>query len=137
MSPLKLRLHADQEQIQQALDLIPEQLENLSPLELAGLGSMIHSIYNGIENMLKQILKEEQIDLPDSTFWHRDLLEQARKEGVISGRTLESLKKYVGFRHFFVHAYSPQLDLERLRPLVQDVADMVDRFMQDLRKKWL
>jgi hypothetical protein len=51
MSPLKLRLLVKQEQIQQALDLIPEQLEDLSPLELAGLGSMIHSICNGIENI--------------------------------------------------------------------------------------
>ena len=81
MSPLKLRLHAECEQIQQALDLIPGQLDGLTPLELAGLGSMIHSIYNGMENMLKQIFKEEQINLPDSAFWHKELLERACMHG--------------------------------------------------------
>ena len=137
MSPLKLRLHAEREQIQQALDLIPGQLDELTPLELAGLGSMIHSIYNGMENMLKQIFKEERINLPDSAFWHKELLERACMEGIISEQTLEELKEYVGFRHFFVHAYCPQLDLERLRPLAEKVLAVVERFLQDLQDPWL
>jgi len=137
MSPLKKRLRAESEQIQQALDLIPAQLDGLTPLELAGLGSMIHSIYNGIENMLKQIFKEERIELLDSAFWHKELLERACKEGIISVQTLEVLKEYVSFRHFFVHAYCPKLDLERLRPLVEKAPAVVEQFLQDLQDQWL
>lgn len=137
MSPLKLRLHAEREQIHHALNLIPEQLDELTPLELAGLGSVIHSMYNGMENMLKQIFREEQIQLPDSAFWHRDLLDKACKEEIISPETLDALKEYVGFRHFFVHAYSPQLDLERLQPLVEKASGVVEQFFADLADQWL
>jgi uncharacterized protein YutE (UPF0331/DUF86 family) len=137
MSPLKKRLHAECEQIQQALELIPEQLDVLSPLELAGLGSVIHSIYNGLENMLKQIFKEERIELPDSAFWHKELLDRACRDGIISTQTLELLKEYAGLRHFFVHAYCPRLDLERLRPLVEKASYVVDQFLRDIHDKWL
>jgi uncharacterized protein YutE (UPF0331/DUF86 family) len=137
MSPLRLRLHAEIEQIQQALDMIPAKLDNLAPLELAGLGSVIHSFYNGIENMLKQIFKQEGIQLPESAFWHRDLLDRACNEKIISPQTLDALKEYLGFRHFFVHAYSPQLDLGRLRPLVEKAPAVLQEVLADLTEAWL
>ena len=58
-------------------------------------------------------------------------------EGIVSEQTLEELKEYVGFRHFFVHAYCPQLDLERLRPLAEKIQAVTEQFLQDLQDQWL
>ena len=51
------RIHAELEQIQQAIAKLPSgSLTTLSELELSGVGGIFQSIYNGIENILKQLL---------------------------------------------------------------------------------
>jgi len=39
---------------------------NKSIVELAGMGTFLHNIYTGIENILKQILSSQGIQIPNS-----------------------------------------------------------------------
>jgi len=59
MADLKECVQAEEEYIRHALGQLPtvERLSTLSELELAGTAAMLHSIYNGIENILKQTLQ--------------------------------------------------------------------------------
>lgn len=133
MSRIEEKIAAELENIEQALSHIPDGLSELSALELAGLGAVLQSIYNGVENILKQVLKDRSFELPVGSFWHRDLLLLARQAGVLRERSIELLKEYMAFRHFFAHAYALDLQLDRILPLVVGVNDMIAALKRDLR----
>jgi uncharacterized protein YutE (UPF0331/DUF86 family) len=79
-------------------------------IELAAIATFLHNIYNGIENILKQILISRGINVPKSDKWHKDLLNRSLSSGIISEELTNKLYKYLTFRHFFVHAYGFMLD---------------------------
>jgi len=69
-------------------------------IELAAMATFLHNIYNGIENILKQILISRDIMIPKSDKWHKDLLNKSLSSGIISEELLNKLYKYLTFRHF-------------------------------------
>ena len=107
---------------------------NLSPLELAGVGALIHNFYNGIENILKQIVISYDKELPHNSSWHRDLVDIATSNNIISESTAKELRRYLAFRHFFSHGYSFDLDKERIVPLVKDIQGILVFFKNDINK---
>ena len=121
MANLKEKVEAEFENIEQALNEIPAytQLPNLSILELAGVATLLHNFYNGIENVLKQIFMARNLSLPTGDAWHKDLLNNAVENQIISSRMKEILKEYLAFRHFFSHAYALDLYPQRMEPLVE------------------
>lgn len=64
------------------MDKLPKQIlaekENveiaLSNLKYAAIGTFLHNVYNGIENILKQIINAKDVEIPRSDTWHKDLL---------------------------------------------------------------
>ncbi|MEA1895242.1 MAG: hypothetical protein U9N36_08600 [Euryarchaeota archaeon] len=101
-------------------------------VELAGIGTFLHNFYTGIENILKQILHDEDIPIPFSDSWHRDMLIPASKEKIVTETTRVRLTKYLAFRHFFVHAYSFLLGERELKLLVDDVFDTHSTFKEEI-----
>ncbi len=136
MADFRQRIEAESENIQKALSRIPEakHLPKLSTLELAGVAALIHSFYNGVENILKQAVLEKGKVLPRGETWHRDLVELAASEGIISKKVHEGLKQYLAFRHFFSHAYAFELDPERLVPLVEAAPLLFESLQNDIEK---
>ena len=59
MAELKAKIEAEFENIDKVMNELtgPEDLRNLSALELAGLSALLHNFYLGMENILKQIIK--------------------------------------------------------------------------------
>ncbi|EKD29125.1 MAG: hypothetical protein ACD_79C00053G0006 [uncultured bacterium] len=96
-----------------------KDIHKLSFLEIGGVANLIHNFYNGIENILKQILKDKNISVPEGSSWHRDLIYLSSSEFCLSENTKENLTKYLSFRHFFVHNYSIDLDPHEIEPLVK------------------
>lgn len=107
---------------------------SLSPLELAGAAALLQRFYSGVENVLWQITRERGLTLPEGPSWHRDLVAQCVREGVLCTETAEELGRYLAFRHFFTHSYAVRLRPEPLEPLVRDAGDVYSRFCQDLRR---
>jgi len=134
MSDLRSRIEAEQEAVERALEALTESdpLERLSTLELAGIGALLHNVYNGIENILKQVFLAKGLTTPEGPAWHRDLLTAAQEHHILSGTTAESLKPFLAFRHFFSHAYALDLDPERIGPLVADAQAVFLGVMQDI-----
>lgn len=69
------------------------------------MATCLLNLYNGIENIFKRILNYLQISLPTTKTVHRDLLELAVKQNIISQELPEILDEYWAFRHFFIHGY--------------------------------
>lgn len=133
MANLAEHLTAELENMEGLLSRVPdaESLPGLSELELAGVAAMVHSYYNGVENLLKQVLRSQNRPLPTGESWHRDLLILAAKCGVVSQELTSRMQDYLAFRHFFAHAYAFDIDPQRLEPLVRQLGN-VD---SDLRRE--
>lgn len=94
-------------------------------IELAALAAMLHSFYNGVENLLKRIVVESGDALPEGDLWHRKLLNQAsapteHRPAVLSEELKTRLRPYLDFRHVFRHAYTFDLRWEKMCELVLD-----------------
>ena len=103
---LSKRINAELENIDEIFNELPsyEKLPNLSTLELAGAAALLHNFYNGIENILKQIFISENIEIPEGKSSHKELLESAVRNKIISNELKNSFGEYLAFRHFFSHA---------------------------------
>ena len=122
------------EQIDQLLEKYTGLLEYTekgkpSLIEVTALGSVLHSFYNGLENIFTTIAKDLDGDMPDSTQWHRDLLNRMtqrtpKRKSVLASETAEQLADYLSFRHFFRHSYSLFLEWDELEELVTPLAQL-------------
>lgn len=136
MADLKERIEAEFENIEKIFSKIPhsQSLPNLSELELAGVAALIHGFYNGIENVLKQVFRDKKLQLPTGPTWHRDFIDLASENKIITESTSESIKEYLAFRHFFSHAYAFELHSQRMIPLVESSAQMFKGFCSDIEE---
>ena len=122
MGDLSERIKAELENIDEVIEEIPaySRLPHLSSLELAGVATLLHNFYNGVENILKKVLFSHRISIPEGGSWHRDLLERAAMDKIISDGCKDHLLKYLAFRHFFSHAYALDLQPDKMEPLVEN-----------------
>ena len=91
MASLREKVESEFANIEKTLASLPpaSQLHALSILELAGVAALLHSFYNGIENILKQVLVCQGGELPQGDSWHRDLVNLAMERSIVSRRTKE------------------------------------------------
>lgn len=107
-------------------DLIKLRTPDL--IEMTALASVLHSFYNGIENIFILIAKKVDADIPSGYKWHNELLMQMtektdiRKE-VINEETFGMLKEYLLFRHFIRHSYKWKLNWDEFKNVAQNAED--------------
>jgi hypothetical protein len=108
-----------------------ESSKNTEPdlIKLTALASVIHSFYNGIENIFLLILKNASESITSNAKWHRELLvamthKTSFREHVISEEISIRVAGYLAFRHFYRHSYSFHLDWDELQSLVSGVDDL-------------
>lgn len=77
---------------------------------------------------MKRVLLFSQIEVQDTSGWHRDLLKISLEEGIITNEIYQILSRYLSFRHFFIHSYSFVLKWKNLKPLVDDVEKVLNKF---------
>ena len=116
------------EQIDQLLERYAElfmraQADVPNLVDITALASVLHSFYNGLENIFLNIAKRIDLKVPKTTQWHRDLLTQMTKTTSKRGQVLTNdianrLADYLGFRHFYRHSYSFFLEWDELEKLV-------------------
>jgi uncharacterized protein YutE (UPF0331/DUF86 family) len=136
MAKLTDRVEAELENIQEVLNRLPSatKLSSIKDLELAGVATLLHNFYNGNENIIKQIISSKGVSIPQGPSWHRDLLDLALKHKVINKTAWRSLKQFLGFRHFFNHAYAFRLEVNRMRPLVKTAPRLFDSIKRGIQK---
>ncbi len=108
-------------------------------VELNALAMLLHSFYNGFENIFKQIARKLYKNIPRGERWHKNLLEQMTKKvenrnyQVITDDLYLALRKYLGFRHFTRHAYSFELDWEMMKDLVLPIESIKTKAIKQNR----
>jgi hypothetical protein len=101
-------------------------------VELAAMGTFLHNVYNGIENILKQSLKIMNIQITSGDNWHKELLNLAVIHEVISSDLSDELYGYLTFRHFFVHSYGFMLEEAPLEYLVCNIPGIWAKFISEI-----
>ena len=64
------------------------QTETPNLVEITALASVLHSFYNGLENIFLTVAKKIDQKVPKTTQWHRDLLTQMTKTTSKRGQVL-------------------------------------------------
>ena len=136
MDKLNVEISIEKEYIEKTLKLLDEALSRAekSSIELSAIGSFLHHCYAGMENILNRILKFKKVKIPSSASSHKNLLNVAVDEDIISQDLSGKLDKYRGFRHFFIHAYGIFLEEEELQPLAENLPKVWNQFEQEIEK---
>lgn len=115
------------------------------------LGSVafdLHSFYQGVERIFEAFAKSIDRTVPSGERWHKRLLVQMTEEipgirpAIISEETRAALDSYRTFRHLARNIYTFNLDAKRIRNLVEDLPDTVEKVCKDISvfldfiKKW-
>ncbi len=134
MVSIKDKIDAELENITLVLKEI-EKVKDQTYKELVvivGMGAFLQDIYLGMENILKQLLKKINIQIPNTPTWHKDLLNLSIENEFISKETANRIGKYLFFRHFFTHAYGFQLDKAKLKPLINNIPKIFSDFKREI-----
>ena len=109
-------------------DLIFKKIEMKTPdlFDMTILGSVLHSFYNGLENIFEIIAKNIDGIVPNGNKSHQELLHQMASENskrneILNEELYLKLREYATFRHFYRHAYSFQLNWEKMNPLIDNL----------------
>ena len=117
------------------LDLAKRQKPDL--VEMTALGSVIHSFYNGLENIFILIAKNIDKRMPKGEKWHYKLLVQMKtgnneRESVISEDVFAVLKEYLQYRHYFRHSYKWRLEWNEFKNLAVKLDDVWQKTRKEL-----
>jgi hypothetical protein len=98
------------------------QLKEPDFVERSAIALILHSFYNGIENILEIIFKDLNESSIQHSAWHRSLLDSSfsvtDKRSPIFRKSLQNeLNEYLAFRHFIRHSYGFEIIWEKMKPL--------------------
>ena len=74
------------------------------------------------------------VQIPTSETWHRDLLNLAVVNQIISQEVRDNIAEYMGFRHFFIHAYGFQLKYESIKALFNNIINVYSDFKSEIEQ---
>lgn len=119
------------DQLFEAYANLLERVQKTPPdlVEVTALASVLHSFYNGLENIFLSIAKGIDAEVPAGSQWHRDLLTRmteptASRGPVLTDEMAQRLADYLGFRHFYRHSYSFLLDWDEMEKLAMPLAEV-------------
>jgi hypothetical protein len=98
----------------------------------------LHDVYSGFERIFRQIAATVDGNMPASTEWHRELLEQMGldlpkvRPPVLTSSSIQRLDEYLRFRHVVRNVYTFSLDPERVGRLVNELDVVFNQMRQEL-----
>ena len=111
-----------------------------SPLEIRGAADLLHDFYTAAEDIFERIADEINGGIPRGEHSHRDLLKQMSldvpglRPPVFSTALRDQLGEVLRFHHLFRHAYSYQLEWERVKSLLEKMPEIYVELSDALRK---
>jgi len=93
--------------------------------EKAAVAALVVNIYGGIENVLKQMLIFDKLDVQDSPEWHEKVLRKAGEIGILPPDLVQVLSRYLSFRNYFLYTYIFNINWDDVKALVDALGDLI------------
>lgn len=116
--------------------------------ERAAAGQFLGSIYMGVENIFKRIIRFYELEMPEGEDWHVELFRRFRfpvtdpLPVLLPDDLAEAMKPFRGFRHVVRHGYALDLEWERMRmglhearPVFEHFRSQVEQFLDGLEEE--
>ena len=130
---------ANIEQLFTSYTFVLDELSEENPgfINISALSTMLHSFYNGIENIFKRVALGIDGAMPSGAASHSALLSSmaqstSNRPPLISTTMKNELSAYLGFRHAFRHMYTFQLKWSKMHNLVLQSEEMWKRLQEEL-----
>lgn len=102
--------------------------------EQAAVAAFTINIYRGFENILKQMLIFDKLDIRDSPAWHEKLLKKAAEIGILPPELFQTFSRYLAFRNYFIYTYIFDFKWDELKALVEAVKDIIAKFRNEVEE---
>ncbi|HZN40957.1 MAG TPA: hypothetical protein VFD82_19280 [Planctomycetota bacterium] len=109
------------------------------PGALPAFAWLLEASYSDIEEVFKSLVRSCGDEVPNSLNWHRELLDAVsqptpkRAAAVTTGLKVE-LEDYLQFRHFARYSTFLVLDWAQMKPLVDGLPRVVERFRVEMEQ---
>lgn len=141
ISLLKAELDYQMQAIENVISKIHERkntyAENVKFTE--SLAYQLHNLYCAFEDLFKIIAKFFENSIDDTSRYHIELLKRMTLdiEGVrpplISRELCSALDELRAFRHVFRHAYSYEIDTQKIGLLLEKFEYIAEKYQEDIR----
>ena len=106
-------------------------------IEMSATALLLHSFYNGIENILILIFKHYDEELSKDNKWHMKLLDKTfisneNRKQIFQIELQKTLEEYLRFRHYIRHAYGFQLEWTRMENLTDNINNVWQNVKENL-----
>ena len=144
---LRTRIQNELAQMQQAVNQTNRLLrkaelnddDDIVDALISTCGLNMQSFYTSAENILYDIARMIDGDVPSGKSWHSELLEQMAlplpdiRDEVISNKTLALLDELRRFRHVVRSHYSFDLEYDRVKELSRQLGSCLEALSTDLQ----
>ncbi|HBF35680.1 TPA: hypothetical protein DDW35_14065, partial [Candidatus Sumerlaeota bacterium] len=112
-------LVSEKAQMEETLRLLEALLskDTWTRYETIAMGTLLQNVYMGIENILRFLLQEKGMAIVKTASWHKEMLQQGQRAGLIEEAEWDVFKELLLFRHLHMHGYGHSLKDSRLREL--------------------
>jgi hypothetical protein len=138
---LKANIDADIREIESMYGRLADYINDLTTTEQAIVaGYYLNNLYNVFENISLNIAKTFENNLDDRGQWHTALLKRMTLniEGIRpklwQEETYKSLDELRRFRHIFRHAYTIELDPQRMTIIMAQAQRLKNLYQADLEQ---
>jgi len=105
-------------------------------IEKIALAALLHSFYNGIENIFRCVVNEFSEELPQGAHWHQQLLNSMassnkKRKAVITEQLKNSLKENLAFRHTFRSIYALEIEWSKMEQLAKSMPAVFKEFKKE------
>lgn len=138
---LKADISAELNAIDQIYTRLDRQGDDITREEQAiVIGYYLHNLYNAFESIFQRVAETFENDIVDSSRWHALLLRRMTldiedvRPRLLSDEVYQCLDELRRFRHLFRSMYTSNLDVERLRLVVQKARTLEDLYRADVER---
>jgi hypothetical protein len=115
-------------------------LINIEPtmMEKAAMAHYLMSLYNGIENILKNLCKYHKVPLPKGEFYHIELLKlfSSSQDSILPELISENIRLEIHelrkFRHIVRQGYAFNFEWKRIKEGISSIHIIFQKFKQNL-----
>jgi len=117
--------------------ILKKEQSDLDNIEIRGAALSLSALYNGIEKVLLDVLKEDDYFIKNEKSWHTLLLKKSVHHNIISEKTFNELKGFLGFRHFIRHAYSFEINPLTINSILDRAENLLETFIREIKNYYM